>query len=89
MEKIIFKYKLERKDIQEIEIPGGAEILCLQIQNEQPHIWALVDPKATPVKRTFKIVGTGEFISEGLNMKHIGSFQMLSGLLIFHCFELF
>jgi hypothetical protein len=37
--------------VQEIEMPIGAEILCIQTQNEKPCIWAKVDENS---KNSFK-----------------------------------
>lgn len=53
MSKKIFKYQLETTDIQQVEMQQGAEILCIQTQNETPCIWALVEPNATVTKRAF------------------------------------
>lgn len=88
MPKTIYKYTLEATDVQQIEIPQGAEILCIQTQNETPCIWALVDPNATVTKRVFEIFGTGHNVPENGNRKYIGTFQLNQGALVFHCFEL-
>lgn len=87
MSKKIFKYQLDTTDIQQIEMPQGAEILCLHTQNVTPCIWALVNPDAPVSKRTFEIFGTGHNIPEA-NRKYIGTYQLRSGDLVFHCFEL-
>jgi hypothetical protein len=84
----IFKYKLETKGIQEIEMPQGAEILCIQNQFETPCIWAIVEPNATVTKRTFVIIGTGQSATEHPNNKYIGTYQLMGGQLVFHCFEI-
>lgn len=88
MSKKIFKYQLETKDIQEIEMPKYAEILCIQTQNETPCIWALVEPNAPKTKRVFEIFGTGYIVPDKRNRKYIGTYQLLDGNLVFHCFEL-
>ena len=88
MSKKIFKYQLETTDVQQIEMQQGAEILCIQTQNETPCIWALVEPNATVVKRAFEIFGTGHNIPENANRKYVGTYQLENGQLTFHCFEL-
>ena len=88
MAKKIFKYKLETKDIQRIEMPQGAEILCIKTQNETPCIWALVDANATVNKRTFEIFGTGNNVPKNANRSYVGTYQLNNGQLVFHCFEL-
>lgn len=89
MSKKIFKYQLETKDIQQVEMPQGAEILCIQTQNETPCIWALVEPNATVTKRAFEIFGTGHNVHENANRKYIGTYQLQGGKFVFHCFEFF
>lgn len=88
MSKKIFKYQLETTDVQRIEMPQGAEILCIQTQNEVPCIWALVEPNATVTKRTFEIFGTGHNVPENVNRTYVGTYQLHNGGLVFHCFEL-
>ncbi len=84
----IFKYKLEITDIQTVEMPEGSVILCIQTQNEEPHIWALVNPNNMFKKdRTFLIYGTGHTVSTEPNVKYIGTFQLQIGSFVGHCFE--
>lgn len=88
MAKKIFKYQLETTDVQQVEIQQGAEILCVQTQNEKPCIWALVTPENDKVKRTFEIFGTGFSVPENGIRSYIGTYQLNDGALVFHCFEL-
>lgn len=87
MAKKIFKYQLETTDIQQVEMPEGAIILCIQTQNEEPCIWALVTPENDKVKRTFEIFGTGFNVSENESRCYVGTYQLDNGALVFHCFE--
>jgi len=57
--EIIYKYQLDTTDIQNIKMPKGAEILCIQVQNNIPCIWCLVNPDNAIDCRTFEIYGTG------------------------------
>lgn len=89
--KKIFKYKLETTDLQQIEMPHGAEILCVQTQDEIPCIWAIVNPTANLVSRTFEIYGTGhDFTGLGwrARRRYVGTYQLRKGTLVFHCFEI-
>jgi len=78
----IFKYPIRIEDYQEIPMPRGAHILCVQMQGEgklvehpdgfvttsgQACIWAAVDPAATPVMRRFRLAGTGHDVSDIFN----------------------
>ena len=82
--KTIWKYKLD--NIGGVEMPKGAEVLCVQVQDNEPCLWALVDPNAAKEIRHFLVVGTGHVI-EKQYIKYVSTFQMHSGILVFHVFE--
>ena len=84
--KKIWKFPLSIVDEISINMPKGAEILSVQVQKNNPCIWALVDPYAEVVKRNFSIFGTGHAIIED-NYIFIGTFQLYNGDLVLHLFE--
>ena len=84
--KKIYKYALPIDDYLTIPLPQGAEILKVDMQNNVPWMWALVDPEKPPEMRNFRLVGTGHPIKEE-NLKFIDTFQMHEGSLVFHLFE--
>ena len=49
----IFKYGLAVRDDVRIALPRGARILCVQVQDVRPCLWALVDPEAPTCERLF------------------------------------
>lgn len=55
----VYKYPLLILDEQEVEIPNGADLLTVQMQNGKPCLWALVETQSPPVKRKILIRGTG------------------------------
>jgi hypothetical protein len=61
--KTIWKYPLHLIDKQTVNMPKGAEILTVQIQNGTITMWALVDPESVKIKRTIEIFGTGHPIN--------------------------
>ena len=85
----IWKFELTTTDEQTIEIPLGAEFLTVQVQNNNPCIWALVDPSQPTEKRHIEIYGTGHRIHTdiGVERKYIGTYQLNGGSLVFHVFE--
>lgn len=87
MKKQIWKYQLLTIGINEIEMPKGAKILSLQMNNKIPCIWAIVNPNAEKEIRRFNIYGTGHNITED-DLKYIGTFQMHNDMLVFHLFEI-
>lgn len=91
MEKVIYKYKLMVVDQNLIEMPKGAIILSVQAQENEPVIWALVNPKNKLEQREFRIFGTGNPLpSDIMNFIYIGTFQIetLGGLFVGHLHEL-
>lgn len=87
MDKTIWKFPLKVADKQNIIMPIGAEILTVQVQNEEPCLWALVDPEAGMESRHIEIFGTGHTIEyfPGVSRKYISTFQLKGGQL--HAFE--
>jgi len=87
--KTIWKYKLLEEDEQTIAMPDMAEILTVQLQNGEPHLWVLVDPQQPLGERRFSIYGTGHPVPDHLTAagNYIGTFQFYGGLMIFHLFE--
>ena len=85
----IYKYAVTPESVNTIPMPKGAQVLTVQDQQGKPQIWALVDPDAELVKRFFLLVGTGTPIKLILSKKdYVGTFQMGSGDLVFHLFEI-
>lgn len=85
MAQTIYKYRLEVEDEQRISMPSGAQILTVQMQDNWPHLWALVDPILASEERTILIRGTGHD-APGVG-RYISTFQMQGGALVFHAFE--
>lgn len=79
--KQIWKY-----DVYEgsVHMPIGAKILSVQLQNNQPKMWAIVDPKAQFEYREFVIVGTGMDFDD-TDFTFIGTFQ--DNPFVWHLFE--
>ena len=83
----IWKYQLEICDEQYLQIPSGAKILTVQIQQETVQLWACVDLDLTPVLRQIRIHGTGHNVPNHDKLKYISTFQLQDGNLVFHVFE--
>jgi hypothetical protein len=88
MKKQIWKYELQIKNLQEIEMPIGAEILTVQVQDNLPVLWALVDVQAEKERRVIEVLGTGNNIHYGMgaSRKYISTFQTIGGF-VGHVFE--
>lgn len=73
----IWKYSLESRQNQTINLPTNAEILSIQKQNETITLWARCSGSSKPEfeERHFRIIGTGaEFDDSGLVF--IGTVQL-------------
>ena len=84
--KRVFKYLLNLNGIQKIEMPKDAKILCVQGQNNEMCLWALIDPDNQLETRQIRVFGTGRDIPD-IKLDYIGTVQMLAGSIIWHIFE--
>lgn len=83
----VFKYPIPIEDHFEIEMPGGATILHIDMQHGEPQMWVLVSPDAPLFKRKFRFAGAGHPIDSSSKPIHVGTFKMRGDALIFHVFE--
>lgn len=84
MKQAIYKYPVSPD--ASIEMPKGAQVLDVALQNGAPHLWVLVDPEAEKEVRYFRMIATGErFDTAGL--AYLGTFHEVSGWMVFHLFE--
>ena len=81
--KTIYKYTLDSQDCT-LQLPKGAEILTVELQNQIPTLWALVNPMTVTEERHICIVGTGWQVED--NMKYITTY--IDGYFVWHVFEL-
>lgn len=84
----IYKYGFPISDLVHIPMPLGAKVLTVQMQDDGPQIWALVDSDAPKVIRSFRVYGTGHPL--GHHGPYVGTWQMNRGIsapLVFHLFE--
>lgn len=83
MNRTIWKTVLAVTDVQEIEVPAGAEFLCAKEQNNAICVWHRCDPFAPKERRKIAIVGTGH--AAPADGRYLGSVSF-SGSLVFHVF---
>lgn len=73
----IWKYELRGRGVSTRTMPIGARIVSLEIQNDIPCIWAIVEPGNPLQTREFCIVGTGWDIQIP-NYTYVGMYQTRS-----------
>lgn len=89
--KTIWKYPLKMGVEFTLEMPEGAEVMAVKLQpghllDNQPVLWALVDPAAPLVPRVFSIYGTGHSIVGPIDLfGYIGTWQAEG--FVWHLFE--
>lgn len=84
--KTIWKFTLAVTDVQEIALPAGAQLLTVQLQANEPRLWALVDDYVGLIQiRTIEIHGTGNPIEGDRRRRYIATFQQPP--FVWHVFE--
>lgn len=85
----VYKYELPANYNTYIDVPKGGEVLHLDVQNNTPFLWILIDTEAPTEQRRFRVYGTGHEIPTGEkdNLKFTGTFFINSSRLEFHVFE--
>jgi hypothetical protein len=84
--RTVWKFDLNPSQ-QNILLPVGAQILCVQTQHGIPQLWALVDPE-TPDREAhwIGVYGTGHDVPSDPG-RYVGTFQLADGALVFHVFD--
>lgn len=85
MPRSIWKFPLPMRG--GVEMPKGARILSVHMQNGQPQVWALVDPQAPLVKRRLRVYGTGWDVLDDPVGVFLGTYLIEGGQYVFHVFD--
>lgn len=64
---------------QEVPMPVGAEVLCVQLHDDNPTLWALVDPAGGLTVRRFVIYPTGTSFDPIVGCWYLGTYQQRTG----------
>ena len=88
--QVIYKYSLGKGPTfmgKIIDMPFGAHILDVQMQNENITLWAVVEENSIDIRpRTFIVLGTGDNFPRERAFEHIGTVQDELGY-VWHIFE--
>lgn len=84
---VVWKYVLPFQADPFIDMPEGAEVLTVQMQEGQPVIWALVDPSIEVRRVRFLLALTGKGF-DATHARYVGTFQIAKAGLVFHLFEM-
>lgn len=91
MNKRIWKYGLRLTDLQTIELPEGAKVLTVQVQENTLQLYVLFDLEdydfgdtIRTVERQFAVIGTGNVIPD-YELSYINTVQTQA--FVWHVFE--
>lgn len=84
--RTVYKQVLQIEDKQIIEVPAGAKLLHVGLQNGQACIWYECETENVRESRTIYCFGTGHQMP-ALDLNYIGTVIMLNGALVFHFYE--
>ena len=82
--RIIWKYQLDVRATQKIKMPDPAHMLTVQVQDNVPVLWAIVDSAAEKKTVTVTMHGTGTEPGPDPDEHYVGTVQ-LSGY-VWHYF---
>lgn len=89
---VIWKYKFSIWDEMSIEMPKGAIIISIQIQNGQTVLWAIVNPDEKEKElRRFRCFPTGsefDLLPDEDCLTFLSTIQLAGGDFVIHCFEI-
>ena len=88
--RTIYKYPIFQAGTgtETLQLPAGAQILSVQLQQGATQLWALVDPTAPLELREIYVAGTGYSLPEGAERwRFVDTFQAGGGTFVFHVFE--
>lgn len=83
--KTIHKFPFVLEDTVRLQVPQHSTLLKIDAQRDTPCMWFLVDTDQPKEHCTFLVRGTGHDCNDV--GKHLGSFQMHDGALVFHVFQ--
>jgi hypothetical protein len=88
MERRIFKFAIEIRDLSTIFMPRGSVILHVGAQNDNLFMWAICDINAQHEARHFAVTGTGLLLPPDLTAENwIGSALLFRESFVAHVFE--
>jgi hypothetical protein len=91
MSQRVWKFPLPTASSLLIDVPAESQFLSIQIQDELPCMWRLVNDSTLPARQVFiQCFGTGHLmpdVGSGRRRTFLGTVQLSTGL-VFHYFEL-
>lgn len=86
MARSIWKFTFNVNDWCEFNMPVGAVIRHISVQNDTPCLWAEVDLDAPSEIRRFRTYGTGHPM-DNTPQTYLGTYFIQGGRFVFHLYE--
>lgn len=89
LKMVVWKFENLKVGLNEIELPKTYKPIAYGFQGDKPVMWAIVDPEAQKVKRSFLLAETGKEY-DFASAEHIGTAQFVKedgSFRVFHLFE--
>lgn len=74
--KVVYKYPLQVLDDQVIRMPLDAQICSIQVQNNIPTLWAVVDDNLAEINFNIITIGTGQYFKPD-GLIYLGTYQLV------------
>ena len=85
--KTVYKYTLPIHDYIKLVLPKGYKPLYIGTQNDNPYLWALVDPNEQELEEVIiRCAGTGHSIRDEYS-EYLGTALMMDGDFVLHYFK--
>lgn len=73
----VLKFPLELKDVQQIRMPVGTEVVHVHEQHGVPTLWAETPAPADPgYERTFRLIPTGGTVEAAWGAMYLGTVRI-------------
>ena len=82
--RTIWKFKLDMREVRALQVPDGAVVRALGVQDGIPCLWLEVDTDAPVAPRTVWIRGTGHPVPSTPNALYVGTFMLAGGSFVGH-----
>lgn len=83
----VYKYPISRNDtVTALSLPIGAEILKVDVQENDIFLWAKVNTEADKEIRIIEVFGTGHSMPDCERI-FLNTFFSQNGMYVFHAFE--
>ena len=86
--KTVWKYTVPTDGTFGMNMPAGAEVLSVHVQNGVVNMWVEVDPDVGSILKRFRVCGTGHDMPADEPRRFVGSYLLHGATEVYHLFEI-